>query len=84
LVGSSAKAIFALPSVATSRDFGMSSSGRASRTPSRSVSRAIAARPVMPLPRSIRISSVSAWSSRVCAVRICVAPLDRAACASRR
>lgn len=38
----------------------------------------------MPPPRSSRINSVSAWSSRVCAVRICVAPLLRAACASRR
>ena len=33
----------------------------------------------MPLPRSRRINSVSAWSSRVCAVRIWVAPLAGAA-----
>ncbi len=84
LVGSSAKPTLALFSVAISRDFEISSSGRASRTPSRSLSRAIAASPAMPLPRSIRINSVSAWSSRVCAVRICVAPCLRAACASRR
>ncbi len=58
--------------------------GRASTTPSRSLCRAIAARPAMPLPRNSRINSVSAWSSRVCAVRICVAPALRAACASRR
>ena len=60
LVGSSAKSILALFSVAMSCDFETSRNGRASSTPSRSVCRAIAARPAMPLPRSIRISSVSA------------------------
>ena len=43
-------------------------SGRASSTPSRSLIGAIAASPTMPLPRSSRISTVSAWSSRVWAV----------------
>ncbi len=38
------------------------------------IARAIAARPAMPLPRNSRINSVSAWSSRVCAVRIWLAP----------
>ena len=37
-----------------------------------------------PLPRNNRINSVSAWSSRVCAVRTCLAPAPRAAFASRR
>ena len=33
----------------------------------------------MPLPRLMRISTVSAWSSSVCAVRMCAAPALRAA-----
>ncbi len=70
LVGSSAKAILALPSVAISRAFGRCNSGRASKNPSRSLCRAIAARPAMPLPRNRRIRSVSAWSSLVCALQI--------------
>ena len=84
LVGSSAKSIPAFLRVATSCDLETLRNGRANTTPSRSDCRAIAASPAMPLPRNIRISSVSAWSSRVCAVRICVAPQARAACASSR
>jgi len=44
--------------VAISRDFGNCSSGRSSRTPSRSETAPIAASPAMPLPRNIRINSV--------------------------
>ena len=60
LVGSSANPIFALSSVASSRPLGTSSNGRASTTPSRGDSRAIAPSPASPLPRDRRIRKVSA------------------------
>jgi L-ribulose-5-phosphate 3-epimerase len=60
LVGSLAKAILALSSVAISRDFGTSSSGRAITNPSRSRAAAIADNPATPLPRKSRIKTVSA------------------------
>ena len=80
---------FAVRKVATRRAFGISSSGRMSMirpspSPGTGAIRVIAASPVSPLPRLMRISTVSAWSSRVCAVRMCEALALRPASASRR
>ena len=93
LLGSSAKAMRPLRNVATSRALGISSSGRTSANVAALRMRAIRARcramradAGEPLPRASRISTVSAWSSSVCAVstqrrRLCARPPRAAAIA---
>ena len=91
LLGSSAWLNPAASSVAMRRAFGMSSRGRTSAglSPASRIAgnpsgdtRAMAAMPERPLPRARRNSTVSAWSSRVCAVTTQRAPARRAAAAA--
>ena len=74
LLGSSIHGMARASRVARSRALATPSSGRTIRSAPgpvygpASIHGAMAARPSRPLPRASRISSVSAWSSRVCAV----------------
>ena len=83
-IGSSWAASPAAAVVAARRARDTARKGRNRTSPSRSISRRMAARPKTPEPRSSRIRNVSAWSSRLWAVRRWVAPASRAASISSR